>query len=196
MHDEAPSDLTELPAVTDPAVRRMLGVFDLPAFARRGQELEQRIERLRFRCRHQRATLLAPVQMRLRQWAEVATGPGDWADAFTQSPLPLWDSCEAQAALWARAAAKPGRRRSVARDLVASVSRFNRRWGRFLDTLDLRPLNLLIEGYNTYYLIEKECSMGSARLAARHFQPYAPWSTDDLWRHYPLIAIPPLRERS
>ena len=60
--------------------------------------------------------------------------------------------------------------RTVARDLIASVERFNKRWGQFLEALNLDPINQMIDQYNTYYVLEKECVMGSPRLAARHFR--------------------------
>jgi hypothetical protein len=195
MDDAGPSDLTELPAVTDPLVRRMLGIFDTPAFARRGRELELRIAWVHARCRHQRADLLAPVEMRLGQWASVAIGPDDWSDCFDESPQALWTTCEAVPPCWASLPASPRRRRSVAHDLIASLSRFNHRWTGFLETFDLAPLNHAIEQYNRYYLFEKECSMGSARLAARHFETRPAWTLEDLRAEYPPIAVPRLRER-
>ena len=62
-----------------PELRRMLGLFDVPAFARRGQDLEFHLGRLRDRCRHARDESLAMVRLRLRQWASACAGPGDWA---------------------------------------------------------------------------------------------------------------------
>ena len=86
------------------------------------------------------------------------------------------------------------RRRGVARDLVASLDRFNRRWAQFLPIIDLKPLNVAIEQYNRYYVFEKECAMGSARLAAQHFQPIHAWSLEQLWSEFPLIEPLALRK--
>ena len=59
----------------------------------------------------------------------------------------------------------------MARDLKASVERFNDRWRQFLESLNLGPTNEVIDQYNKYYVLEKECVVGSARLAARNFSP-------------------------
>ncbi|MBX6316625.1 MAG: hypothetical protein IRY99_27480, partial [Isosphaeraceae bacterium] len=88
--------------------------------------------------------------------------------------------------------APPRRLRTIARDLVASISRFNRRWSRFLAELDLEPLNRLIDQYNRYYLLEKECSLGSTRLAARHFIPRAQVTVEALAAEYPTLPVPDL----
>ena len=58
--------------------------------------------------------------------------------------------------------------------------RFNRRWAQFLERLNLEPINTVIDQYNRYYVLEKECVMGSARLAARHFQPVPRLTTSTL----------------
>src|SRR5205823_2559018 len=54
--------------------------------------------------------------------------------------------------------------RRALRELVASLERFNRRWAEYLPTVDLRPVNELREGYNRYYLLEKECALRSPAL--------------------------------
>ncbi len=38
----------------------------------------------------------------------------------------------------------------------------------------------MIDQYNRYYVLEKECSLGSARLAARHFTPKPPLTREAL----------------
>ena len=80
----------------------------------------------------------------------------------------------------------------MARDLVASVQRFNVRWRQFLGSLNLGPANEVINQYNKYYVFEKECVMGSARLASRHFTPVPPLSLEVLLRDYPLLPVPEL----
>ena len=194
MGDEAADDGPELSTATDPEIRQRLGVFDTPAYARRGQELEHRMASVRAHCRRQRLILLEPVQMRLRQWARLATGPDDGLDCLTQSLGKLCIDCESPTLRWAPVATSTWRRRGVARDLVASLDRFNRRWAQFLPIIDLKPLNVAIEQYNRYYVFEKECAMGSARLAAQHFQPIHAWSLEQLWSEFPLIEPLALRK--
>jgi len=61
----------------DSEIRELIGLFDLPAFARRGQDVEFAVGRLHARCRDHRLELLEMVHMRLRQWSRSAAGPSD-----------------------------------------------------------------------------------------------------------------------
>jgi hypothetical protein len=72
------------------------------------------------------------------------------------------------------------------------VTRFNRRWITFLDELNLAPVNRMIDQYNRYYVFEKECVVGSARLAARLFTPRSHLTRGDLAAEYPLLPVPEL----
>ena len=179
----------------DSEIKEMLGLFDVPSFARRGQDVEYNLARLRARCGRERAAMLDMVRLRLRQWAGLATGPGIASDYFAGPIDDLWPLAGAEPPVWARASISGARRklRTVARDLVASVERFNRRWGDVLGQIDLKPLNQRIDGYNRFYLLEKECSLGSARLAARHFEPKAPIDPDQLRAEFPLLPVPVLK---
>ncbi len=177
----------------DAEIKELLGLFDVPAFARRGQEVEYALVRLRTRCGRVRLDLLDMVRLRLRQWAAAASGPDDSARFFAGPIGPLWPLAGAEAPRWAARPESPRRLRAIARDLVASVERFNRRWGGFLDALDLAPINRQIDHYNRYYVLEKECVLGSARLAARHFTPLPPIGLDDLRAEYPALPVPAVR---
>jgi hypothetical protein len=191
--DDDDLDPQEMPGVTDPELRRMLGLYDAPAFARRGHDLQHVVGRLVERCRARRAALLAMVRLRLRQWAALAVGPDDWSDAFDQPVAPLYEWAGAGAPDWATAAAPARRRRIAARDLASSLRRFNRAWERFIRDLDLKPLNRLIEDYNRYYVLEKECVLGSSRLAARHFAPEPLWTAERLLAEFPTLLVPGVR---
>jgi hypothetical protein len=175
---------------TDAEIKELLGMFDAPAFARRGQDLEYALARLHARCRRERDGLLDMVRLRLRQWAGVATGPDDHAGTFDAPIAALWPLCDAPPPAWAGQPAPTRRRRSVASDLVASVTRFNQRWAASLDRLDLEPVNRMIDQYNRYYVLEKECVLGSARLASRHFKPEARLTRAALDEEYPALPVP------
>ena len=129
------------------------------------------------------------VQVRLKQWANCSTGPDDYRDVFAESVFPLYALSGADSPQWALSAASYRSRRSVANDLVKSVERFNRRWSESLSALRLDPINQQIETYNRYYVLEKECVLGSARLAARHFVPKSLLSLDDLVADFPYLPI-------
>jgi hypothetical protein len=193
MDEQELESLIELPRVTDPEIRRMLGIFDVPAFARRGQELAEAREALRLRCRKQVFELQAMVRLRLRQWAAAATGFDDWRDVWDEPIAKLWEATRSPAPTWAPAPAPRGRRESVARDLVATIKTFNRRWLQTVQALDLEPVNRLIKHYNAFYLLEKECSLGSPRLAARGFQAELPVSHQQVLEERPFLPVPSTR---
>jgi hypothetical protein len=185
---DGPNPLTS----TETEIKELLGLFDTPAFVRRGQELEYALGRLHARCRHQRDSLLEMVHLRLRQWAGVATGPDDRAGTFAAPIAALWPLSGAAPPVWALQATLSRRRRAVARDLVASVTRFNDRWAAALDQLNLAPVNRMIDHYNRFYVLEKECVLGSARLAQRHFTPRVHVTCTALSEQYPPLPVPEL----
>jgi hypothetical protein len=174
-------------------LKEMMGLFDVPAFARRGQHLEITLRNLHDRCRRARGQLLDMVQLRLRQWSRAVTGPDEWSTVFTCPIEPLWPLAAAERPTWAEFPASIRRQRIIAGDLIAAVLRFNRRWPRFLEQLNLDPANTVIDQYNRYYVLEKECAMGSARLAARHFQPVHLITTSRLLDDHPPLPVPELR---
>jgi len=167
-----------------------LFAFDVPAFVRRGQDVESILDSLEERCRRRRSSTLDMVHMRLRQWAKLATGPMDWRDVFASSIEGLWTASHAEAPAWAAARGSARGRKSAARDLTASVERFNARWLEYVDRLDLGLINRTIDHYNEYYVIEKECVLGSARLAAMHFTPILRVSTGSILGRYPTLPVP------
>jgi hypothetical protein len=178
----------------DPELKELLGLFDVPAFARRGQDLEHAIDRIHHRCRAQREDLLEMVRLRLRQWSRAAAGPESWPEVFAAPIHPFWEQTGAEPPRWADRPAPLRQRKAVARDLVASIERFNGRWRRFVGSLNLGPANQVIDQYNKYYVLEKECVMGSARLAARHFTPIVRLSAESLLEAYPTLPVPELEE--
>ena len=177
----------------DGEINELLGLFDVPAFARRGQDLDYALSRIHARCRRERDGRLDMARLRLRQWAEAVTGPEAWREVFHEPIDPLWPSTGAAPPAWADRPAPPRRRRAIARDLVASLDRFNARWLRFLDDLNLDKVNRVIDGYNRYYLLEKECVLGSARLAARFFTPRPHLTRDALLADHPILPVPALK---
>ena len=193
--DETDESLTMIRGDVEAEIKEIMGLFDAPAFARRGLELDESLRRLHDRCRRARADRLDMVQLRLRQWARAAAGPEGWSGVFAHSIEPLWPLAGAEVPRWAGAPASIRQQRGIARDLVAAVLRFNQRWSGFLDRLNLEPANLVIDQYNRYYLIEKECVLGSARLAARFFRPVPRLTREQLLREHPLLPVPELLER-
>src|SRR5947209_18010438 len=96
-------DAAEIPPIemtTDTEVRELLGLFDAPAFVRRGQDLEYGLSRLHAYCRRRREAMLDMVRIRLRQWAAAITGPHAWVGVFTAPIEPLWDLAGAEPPAW------------------------------------------------------------------------------------------------
>jgi hypothetical protein len=85
------------------------------------------------------------------------------------------------------AATSPRRLVRAIGELSESFNRFNARWRCFLEALDLQPINELIDGYNRYYLLEKECAFRSARLARRGFHELEPVTAARLLELLPLL---------
>jgi hypothetical protein len=192
--DDTEASTTPL-ATPDIEFKGLLGMFDVPSFVRRGQDVERASEGLIRRLAAVRVGYLEMVQLRLRQWAALAIGPDDWQDTFDAPIGDLWEATRSAPPAWSPRSGSRMRRRSVARDLVASVERFNQRWSTFLSELNLEPINRRIEDYNRYYVLEKECVLGSQKLAMRWFMPLEPILIADLEARLPALPVPALRGR-
>jgi hypothetical protein len=177
-------------AGTDAEFRQLLGLYDIPAFARRGADVEYTLTSLDARCRRERLAMLEMVHLRLRQWSAAASGPESALEVLARPLDALWQVADAPPPTWAEQKASRRRLRAVAADLIASVERFNRRWDRFLDAINFPHINRLIDNYNRFYVLEKECSLGSPRLAARHFVPKQPIERAELLAKFPLLPLP------
>lgn len=188
MDDEV--DATPLLISAESELNEFMGLFDAPAFARRGLELEYAIDRLRQRIGREREAMLDMVRLRLRQWASASAGPDDWIGVFGEPIDSLWPLAGSENPSRGGQAALARRRRASARDLTASVARFNRRWTEFLDRLSLEKINRQIDAYNRYYVLEKECVLGSSRLAARHFETVPRLTRESLLAEFPTFPIP------
>ena len=192
MDDETDESPQTMGGDIEAEIKEMMGLFDSPSFARRGLELEAMLRRVDGRCRLARSERLNMVRVRLRQWSRVAAGPDNWPAVFAAPIEPLWTLSEAEPPQWAPTPAPNLRRLAVARDLIAAVERFNRRWSEFLESLNLGPANVVIDHYNRYYVLEKECVMGSGRLAARFFTPISTLTPGRLLEDHPLLPVPSL----
>jgi hypothetical protein len=178
-------------------VQRVLGQYDAPAFIRRARRVQETLDLVIGRCRQQRDQWLMMPRLRLgmlRAWA------GDWhrlqpwlAD---EDQLVLLQELEKELAPRLRVRIEPtSSGRKLQRALLAlrdSLETFNRRWLDFLPSVDLSPVNEAREGYNRYYLLEKECAMRSPRLARQGFHPLLPMNVEELARRLPLLPIPQL----
>ncbi|ADV60813.1 hypothetical protein Isop_0216 [Isosphaera pallida ATCC 43644] len=213
-------------------LNRLLGLYDVPAFARRGQATESALEAFERGVLRERALRLKEVVRRLDEWRDAARsfetlGPDELArraglkvpiepliavveqelqrpsgvsavalalsrgEAATNRPTPTPKPPPEPAPSQARAGSWSGRLRLRARTraLRAAVERFNRLWDMYLSSLDLSAINQIVNDYNSYYLLEKECVMGSRLLAGRLFEPLAPLEVETLRRRFPPLPM-------
>jgi hypothetical protein len=173
-------------------VQQWTVAFDAPAYIRRAKAVEAAWEQLRARCLRQRAEWLQIPRLRLGMlFARIA-------DPQALQPL-LADPVQIQALVALHAEWQPelrltSRRPITAweaglalRQLSASFARFNRRWSQFVDRADLKEVNRLRDGYNRYYVLEKECAVRSASVARAGFRPLPQVTPDDLLAEFPLL---------
>jgi hypothetical protein len=165
--------------------------YDAPAYVRRARKVQEAFDQLVDRCRRKRDEWLQMVRIRLGLLRALA---GDWAALRSwlgEGPIALLRRLEADLKPRLRVPVEPNTseralRRALA-ELTESIERFNRRWLAFLSTVDLAPVNEVRDGYNRFYLLEKECAVRSPRLARQGFQRLEPLTTADL-----TAFLPPL----
>jgi hypothetical protein len=169
--------------------------FDAPAFVRRAREVEDAWSGLLDGCRRERKRLLEMPRMRLARFFALAQlssqnpfsicGPDDLITL--RGLFQEWKPQLRGVVNPARSSAELERAQD---DLARSFRRFNERWSRYLHELDLNPINGLREGYNRFYLLEKECALWSSRIAQEGFVPLKFVTIADLETEFPLLRIP------
>jgi hypothetical protein len=174
------------------ALQQLIVQYGGPAFLKRARRVQNAFDDVLARCRKQRNELLGMVRSRLAALHGLA------GDCEALRPY-LADDAQVEALRRMHAELRPTPRAPVARtssgralrgalaELVESLERFNRRWLEELQKVDLGQVNALREGYNKYYVLEKECVVRSPRLARQGFQPLPPATHADL-----AALLPPL----
>ena len=172
--------------------QRFMLAFDTPAYLRRARQVEAEWTHLLAHCERERERRLAMPKLRLAQLIH-ATNAVHHPDRL---PLPAQD-CDALLDLFHEWQPQVRSRVPAARTPVAiaallnnvrgAFARFNRAWERFLNEVDLKPLNRAREGYNRYYVLEKECAVRSVKTAQDGFEPLPMATTEDLRRLFPQL---------
>jgi hypothetical protein len=168
--------------------------YDAPAYVRRARQVEDAYQGLLARCRKQRDEWIKMVRLRLGTLAALAAG--DWArlrpwltDKQTNALRVLHDEVAPRLRLPVEPATSDRPLRRGLLEVRESIERFNRRWEEFVSTLDLAEINRLRDGYNRYYLVEKECAVRSYRLAGANFHKLPPLTLDDVLAAFPLLPV-------
>lgn len=173
----------------------VLAMQGAPAYVRRAQQVESALADLLDVCQRQRDEWLKMVRIRLGLLRMLA---GDWqalrphlADDDQPRVLAnLYDVLAPELRYRTEATTSPRKLTRALAELRESTERFNRRWAAYLPTVDLTRLNVLRENYNRYYLLEKECSVRSVRVARQGFTPLPPFTHADLAERLPLLPMP------
>lgn len=176
-------------------LQEIAGRAGAPAFIRRAKLVETTWVALLDHCARTRLEKLAFVRLRIGQLHALA---GTW-DALRSFVPDATDLArlknlhdELAPSLRVPLEATTSRRvlRSAAEDLVEVMEMFNARWKRWLAKVDLKAVNQAREAYNRHYVLEKECAVGSARVARMHFVKLTPMTLDDVSAHFPLLVLP------
>jgi hypothetical protein len=190
--------MDEVPIVSSDEERRlvkqMMAYDGTPAYARRAQVMQEAFALLVERCRQRRDELLAMVRLRLGVLRALA---GDWERLrpwLGEEHLEALRKMHAELApqLRVEVAVTSSTRvlRRALRELRESVASFNRRWRAALAAVSLAHVNELRDGYNRYYVIEKECALRSPHLARQGFVRMEPATVADVAALLPPLPVP------
>jgi hypothetical protein len=178
-------------------VQQFVAQYDAPAYVRRARQVQDAFDQLVHRCRRRRDEWLPMVRIRLGVLEGLA---GEWDrfrpwlsdDDQVEVLRQLHADLEPRLRLPVERTSSDRKLRRALRDLIPSLERFNRRWREFLPTVDLTEVNRLREGYNRYYLLEKECAVRSIVVARQGFTPLKSLTMDDLAALLPPLPVPQL----
>jgi hypothetical protein len=157
--------------------------------------VQEAYDQLLDRCRQQRAEWLTMTRIRLGLLLALAGDPNRLRPLLRdEGQLDVLRRLQTELDPKLRVAVEPTTSARVLsralRELGESLERFNRRWQDYLQAVDLTAVNELRDGYNRYYLLEKECLVRSPRVAGQGFRRLAPVTVDDLAALFPTLPVP------
>lgn len=179
-------------AVEGNDVRKILAQFDAPAFVRRAKGVELAEEFLHAHCSRQREEWLEMPRLRLGQfaaalgeWSRWPMSPGGGSDP--QPWIALHEQWQPRLKVPVPRAHSAGQLQAPWDRMAESFAKFNRRWQTFVEKFPRDEINELRDGYNRYYVLEKECATGSAALARRGFVELPLVTVQTLLEWYPRL---------
>jgi hypothetical protein len=184
---------------TNEVFKRSLAQGDTPAYIRRARRVEAALEQLLDHCRRRRAEWLEMVRLRISILHALA---GDWDNVrpflADEQQINIFRYSLAALVSPLRTPVGPTASARILRhalyELQDSLERFNQHWQEFLASVDLTLINELRDGYNRYYVLEKECAVRSPRVARQGFVPLQPLTHEELASQFPLLPVPQLRD--
>jgi hypothetical protein len=181
----------------DKTAKALLGAYGGPAYVRRARRMEEAIRQMIERCERQRQEWLDMVRLRLGVLGKLA---GEWSvlapllePGEVEALATLHEKLRPELTLTIQPSTSHRRLRQALEELRHSIFRFNRRWAAFLQQIDLATINDLIDGYNRYYVFEKECVVGSPRVARQGFVPRPAMTTANLHEMLPPLPVPKIK---
>jgi hypothetical protein len=175
--------------------QQVLGQYGEPAFVRRGRQVQMAFDAQVEACRLKREEWLEFVRLPLGRLFALA-GSSATLNTFVDSPeqlqmlKKLMDDLQPQLRAPPRPTANGRHLRHALAELHNAIERFNKRWHAFIGQLDLKHVNEVRERYNRFYLLEKECALGSIRVARQGFQRLKPVTAEDFLEILPLLPVP------
>jgi hypothetical protein len=162
-----------------------------PAFLRRARRVEDAWQHVAGMLRRKRTEYLDMVGLRVGLLVALAGDLERLAERVpelaTGAVARIHDECQPRLRAPIDVVESGSALRSAARELGDSVARFNRRWSELVEGVDLQPINARRDEFNRYYLLEKECAVGSFRIARQGYQPLPPFTIADVFAHFPLL---------
>jgi hypothetical protein len=166
-----------------------------PAFVRRGRDVQLAFDAVVETCLKQREQWLKFVRLSLGTLYALA-GSTAALDGFLGNPEQLqalenlMEDLQPQLRVPPPPTSNASHLRQALAEVRDTIERFNERWRDFIARLDLDHVNEIREHYNRYYLLEKECALGSSRVARAGFQKLNPLQPDDFLKILPLLPVP------
>jgi hypothetical protein len=168
--------------------------FDTPAYVRRGLAVEEMWLSLQGKLQHTWTEWSGPMGMLCSQLRHQADGLEKFRP-WLGSDEDLARLLELDRRLNFRLKYPPGKSlwlwplKGSLKRLRQMGLHLNEAWAKHLATLDLGPLNRARELYNRWYILEKECAMRSARLAAGGFEMLPMATVKDLEQQHAALPI-------
>jgi hypothetical protein len=173
--------------------------YDAPAYMRRARNVQHAWEQLLERCRRKREELIPMVRSRLGvlhglagEWPRLLPYFADAEQIAVLESLVMWVEPRVAAPVERTTSARV--LRNALAELNESLARFNRRWQAFVPEVKLDEVNALRDGYNRYYLIEKECAIRSPLLARQGYRKLEPVTHEEVLAALPLLPAVRIRD--
>ena len=171
--------------------QQIAGVFDEPAFIRRARQTENAWTFLLQRAKREYLERLKMPLMRLARLEMLSSNFQLIGNALAPEAVTIladvFQTHTPRLKRQLKATACQSELDKEVRLLVESFRRFNSKWESFIQKLDYERVNILRDGYNKYYVLEKECALQSFRTAYDSFRPLPPVSEREVLQRFPLL---------